>query len=136
MEDTILVPIAPAELFDKIAILEIKEQRSSDPEKLTNVHYELNLLRDIFDKQIKPTPKLDMLLAKLRELSANGWDIEDGKRRCEKEKKFDDEFIQYARGAFKNNDKRATVKKEINLILGSKIMEEKLYEKQSWQMEL
>ena len=131
MESTILVPIAPAELFDKISILEIKEQRISDLEKLKNVRYELGLLRDIFNKHIKPTPELDMLLAKLRELSAKGWDIEDGKRRCEKEKKFDDEFIEYARGAFKNNDERATVKKEINLILGSKIVEEKLYEKYS-----
>ena len=128
-EDTILVPIAPAELFDKIAILEIKEQRISDPEKLKNVRYELKLLRDIFDKHIKPTPELDMLFDKLRELNAKGWDIEDGKRRCEKEKRFDDEFVQYARGAFKNNDERAAVKKEVNLILGSKIVEEKSYEK-------
>ena len=131
MEDTILVPVAPAELFDKIAILEIKEQRIGDPEKLKNVRYELKLLRDIYNKHINPTPELHILLGKLRELSTNGWDIEDGKRRCEKEKKFDDEFIQYARGAFKNNDERAAVKKEINLILGSKIAEEKSYEKQS-----
>lgn len=129
MEDTILVPIAPAELFDKIAILEIKEQRISDPEKLKNVKYELNLLREIFNKHINSTPELETLLDRLRELSAKGWDIEDGKRRCEKEKKFDNEFIEYARGAFKNNDERAVVKKEVNLILGSKIVEEKSYEK-------
>lgn len=126
-----MVPIAPAELLDKIAILEVKEQRISDPEKLKNVRYELRLLRDIFNKYINPTPELSMLLDKLRELSAKGWDIEDGKRRCEKEKNFGGEFIEFARGAFKNNDQRAAVKKEINLILGSKIAEEKLYEKYS-----
>ena len=129
MENTILVPIAPAELLDKISILEVKEKRISDPEKLKNVRYELKLLRDIFNKHINPTPELDMLFDKLRELNAKGWDIEDGKRRCEKEKKFDGGFIEYARGAFKNNDERAAVKKEINLVLGSKIVEEKSYEK-------
>ncbi len=129
MEDTILVPIAPAELLDKIAILEVKEKRISDPEKLKNVRYELELLRLIVKNHITHLPEIDALFSKLRELSETGWDIEDGKRRCEKEKKFDDKFIEYARGAFKNNDERAAVKKEINLILGSKIVEEKSYEK-------
>jgi len=131
MENTILVPIAPAELLDKISILEVKEKRISDPEKLKNVRYELGLLRDLFNKHIIPTQELNILLDKLRELSAKGWDIEDGKRRCEKEKRFDSKFIEFARGAFKNNDQRAAVKKEINLLLGSKIVEEKSYEKWS-----
>src|SRR3989344_7731666 len=129
MEDTILVPIAPAELLDKVAILEVKEKKISDPEKLKNVRYELELLRRVVKNHIMHLPAIDTLFAKLRELSEIGWDIEDGKRRCEKEKRFDAEFIEFARGAFKNNDERAAVKREINLILGSKIAEEKSYEK-------
>lgn len=127
MEDTILVPIAPAELLDKVAILEVKEKKISDPEKLKNVRYELELLRRLVKNHIAHLPKIDTLFAKLRELSETGWDIEDGKRDCERRKDFGPDFIEFARGAFKNNDERAAVKKEINLILGSKIVEEKSY---------
>lgn len=129
IQNTITVPIAPAELLDKIAILEVKSQRIKDPEKLKNVLHELEVLRAIFDKAIQPTEELNRLYNKLRELSAKGWDIEDKKRLYERNGDFGPEFIEAARGAFKNNDERAVVWKEINLLLKSDIVQEKSYEK-------
>lgn len=125
----IFVPVAPAELMDKIAILEVKSQRIKDLKKLKNVLRELKVLGAVFDKTIKSTKGLNQLFNKLRELSARGWDIEDKKRLCEKNGDFGPEFVKAARAAFKNNDKRAAIKKEINLLLGSTIVEEKSYEK-------
>ncbi|MBI2100046.1 MAG: hypothetical protein HYT48_01755 [Candidatus Vogelbacteria bacterium] len=123
----ILVPTAPAELLDKVAILEVKEERIIDPEKLKNVRHELELLRQIAKNQIPPSPELNKLFSKLRTLSEKGWDIEDGKRDCERRQDFGPRFIELARGAFKNNDERATIKKQINLLLKSDIVEEKSY---------
>ncbi len=125
----ILIPISPAELMDKIAILEVKEKRIIESDKLKNVKHELKLLREVFNKSIKPTRELNQLFNKLRKLSAKGWDIEDRKRVCERNGDFGPEFIEAARGAFKNNDERAAVWKEINLLLKSDIVQEKSYEK-------
>ncbi len=115
--------------MDKIAILEVKSQRIKDPQKFKNVLHELGILRAVFDKAIQPTEELNRLFNKLRELSAKGWNIEDKKRLCERNGNFGLEFIEAARAAFKNNDKRAAVWKEINLLLGSGIIQEKSYEK-------
>src|SRR3989344_5350338 len=125
----ILIPISPAELMDKIAILEVKSERIKDPEKLKNVKRELKLLREVFHKSVKPTKELNRLFDKLRRLSAKGWDIEDKKRLCERNGDFGSEFIKAARAAFKNNDERAAVWREINLLLKSDIVHEKSYEK-------
>lgn len=125
----ILLPVSPAELADKIAILEVKSKRIADPEKLKNVNHELELLRGVFSKSIESSKDLDRLFDKLRQLSAKGWDIENRKRLCEKNGDFGPEFIEAARAAFKNNDKRAAVWKEINLLLKSDIIQEKSYEK-------
>lgn len=124
----ILIPISPAELMDKIAILEVKSDRIKDLEKLKNVKHELGILRAIFDNNIQPTKELNRLLDKLRSLSAKGWDIEDKKRLCEKNGDFGPEFIEAARSAFKNNDERAAVWKKINTMLKSDIVQEKSYE--------
>lgn len=123
----ILIPISPAELIDKITILEVRAQRITDPEKLKNTNHELALLKEVFKKHIAVTPELEKLIKKLKVISAKGWDIEDGKRECERNKDFGSKFIEFARAAFKNNDERAAVKKEINLLLKSKIIEEKSY---------
>lgn len=125
----ILITVSPAELMDKVAILEVKEKRITEPDKLKNVKRELKLLREVFNKSIKPTRKLNKLFKKLRQLNAKGWDIEDKKRLCERNGDFGPEFIEAARGAFKNNDERAAVWKEINLLLKSDIIQEKSYEK-------
>lgn len=115
--------------MDKIAILEVKSKRITDSDRLHNVNHELEELRAIFDKHIQPTEELNRLFDKLRQLSAKGWDIEDKKRLGEKNGDFGPEFIEAARGAFKNNDERAAVWKEINLLLKSDIVQEKSYEK-------
>src|SRR3989344_459407 len=125
----IMIPISPAELMDKIAILEVKSERIKDTDKLKNIRRELKLLRGIFKKSVKPTKELNRLFDKLRRLSANGWDIEDKKRLCERNGNFGPEFIKAARAAFKNNDERAAVWKEINILLKSDVVQEKSYVK-------
>ncbi len=129
METTkIMAPMSAAELIDKIAILEVKKSHIADPDKLKNVNHELDSMMEIFNKYITPSPELDALFNKLRILSAKGWDIEDGKRACEHVGDFGEKFVEFARGAFKNNDERSTVWKEINLLLKSDIIQEKSYE--------
>lgn len=127
-KNKILIPVSPAELMDKIAILEVKSERIKDAEKLENVRRELELLREVFSKSLEPSEELNRLFDKLRQLSAKGWDIEDKKRLCERNDDFGPEFVEAARAAFKNNDERAAVWKEINILLKSDIVQEKSYE--------
>ena len=124
---TILLPVSPAELMDKITILEIKAKKITDPEKLKNVKHELELLTKVFKKSIPRSKELDKLFDQLRKLSAKGWKIEDTKRACERVGDFREKFINAARGAFKNNDARAALWKKINLFLKSDIVQEKSY---------
>ncbi len=123
-----MVPISPAELIDKICILEIRKEKIVDPEKNKNVRNELEFLKKVFDDNINSSPELDSLIGKLKSLSLRGWEIEDVKRSCERDKDFGSRFIEAARGAFKNNDERAAVWKEINMLLKSDIVQEKSYE--------
>ena len=125
----IMIPVSQAELMDKIAVLEVKKKRIDDPDKLKNIKHELELLREVFEESVEPSEELDQLFEKLRKLSAKGWDIEDKKRLCERNDDFGPEFIEAARGAFKNNDERSAVWKEINTLLKSEIVQEKSYEK-------
>jgi hypothetical protein len=125
----ILVPISPAELMDKLAILETKERKIKDPEKLKHIKNEIKILRAVFKKNIRMTKELNSLFAELKKASIRGWGIEDIKRDCERRKDFGPKFINAARGAFKNNDARAALWKEINLLLKSDIVQEKSYEK-------
>ncbi len=124
-----LVEISPAELIDKICILEIKIEKITDPEKNRNVKHELKVLMDVFNALVFPSRELNQLINRLRAASKRGWEIEDIKRECEREKDFGDKFIEAARGAFKNNDERAMIWKEINMLLKSNIVQEKSYEK-------
>jgi hypothetical protein len=129
MKKKILLPVSPAELMDKISILEIKTKKISDPEKLKNVKHELEILMQVFKKNIDQSKELTHLFDKLRKLSAKGWKIEDIKRDCERVGDFSSKFIEAARGAFKNNDERAALWKKINLLLKSDIVQEKSYKK-------
>ncbi|TSC74940.1 MAG: hypothetical protein G01um101444_117 [Parcubacteria group bacterium Gr01-1014_44] len=129
MKKRILLPISPAELMDKIAILELKARKISDSEKLKNVKHELEVLMEVFKKNIKRSKESDKLFDELRQLSARGWKIEDIKRDCERKGDFGPKFINAARGAFKNNDARAAIWKEINTHLKSDIVQEKSYKK-------
>ena len=124
---SVKVDIAPGELIDKITILTIKSNRIKDPEKLEHVHIELDALTAARDEVLKQSESLNKLSIKLREVNERLWVIEDDIRECEAEKNFGNNFIQLARSVYKQNDERARLKREINDLLGSRILEQKSY---------
>ncbi len=126
--DKILAEISAGELFDKITILEIKKEKISNKEKLVDIEKELNSLNDTVGKSIPDQSNISKHINDLKEINLKLWDIEDGKRAAEKEKKFDDKFIELARNVYKLNDERAKIKLAINIALGSNIKEVKSYE--------
>ena len=126
--DKILAEISAGELFDKITILEIKKEKISNKEKLVDVEKELNSLNDTVGKFIPDQSNISKHISDLKDINLKLWDIEDGKRAAEKEKKFDDKFIELARNVYKLNDERAKIKLAINMALGSNIKEVKSYE--------
>jgi len=127
----IAVPISPGELIDKITILEIKSERLTDSDRRANVRRELDLLRATRDAALTPTSPAASALADLaRELRAVNealWAIEDDIRDCEREGDFGATFIALARAVYRTNDKRAAIKRQINDLLGSRLVEEKSY---------
>jgi hypothetical protein len=125
----ILVEIAPGELVDKITILEIKRVRITQPDKLRNVEVELATLDDARSKAMPPSEELRRLTDQLREVNEALWVIEDDIRQCERDGDFGTRFIDLARSVYRQNDKRAALKRQINDVLGSKIIEEKSYAK-------
>ena len=125
--DKILAEISAGELFDKITILEIKKEKISNNEKLVDVEKELSSLKDTVEKFIPNQNNILKHVNDLKEINLKLWDIEDGKRAAEKEKKFDDKFIELARNVYKLNDERAKIKLAINMTLGSNIKEVKSY---------
>ena len=124
--ETINAPISPGELLDKITILEIKSEQIEDKTKLSNIKTELELLSNIWNKATR-NEELGELKQELKENNKALWDIEDKIRIKEAKKEFDQVFIELARAVYVQNDKRAETKKKINLLLGSKIVEEKSY---------
>lgn len=123
----ILVPTAAGELVDKITILEIKSERIQDAAKRGNVARELEALSKIAAK-LDWTAELRDLKARLKSVNEAIWEIEDKVREAERAKRFDAAFVALARSVYQTNDKRAALKREINLKLGSAIVEEKSYE--------
>ena len=123
----IKVDIAPGELIDKITILEIKLERIDDQKKLMNVRTERDILTSVRDTSIQATDELDALTQALKEVNEKLWECEDDIRECESNKDFGEKFIELARTVYITNDKRAALKREINLLLGSPIIEEKSY---------
>lgn len=123
----ILIEVGPGELIDKITILEIKSERMSDAEKLRNVRHELDILNAARAAHIPATAELARLEARLKEVNEALWVIEDDIRQCEADRDFGEEFVALARSVYRQNDKRAALKKEINLLTGSAIVEEKSY---------
>lgn len=123
----LLVEVSVGEVIDKITILEIKERRISDPGKLANVRAELATLNGTLDGVLRPTPELDRLRRELHDINAALWDIEDEIRECEAAGDFGPRFIELARAVYFTNDRRAAVKKQINLTVGSRLVEEKSY---------
>lgn len=121
-------PVSPGEILDKITILEIKAINISDQEKQKNVRNELTILLKTWDQHVESSKKLLELKQQLKKVNQDLWNIEDNIRIKESKKEFDDEFIQIARSVYVENDKRAAVKKEVNILLGSELVEEKSYE--------
>jgi hypothetical protein len=124
----ILVPVSFGELLDKIAILQIKSERMSDPAKLTNVRKELDALSATWLSHPAAETQIVELRAGLKAVNERLWVIEDDIRNCERLQSFDDEFIRLARAVYFENDERARIKKEINVALGSAYIEEKSYQ--------
>ena len=123
----ILVEVSVGELLDKISILEIKQEKIKDPEKLKFINEEHSILKDQLNNNIKSDQKLNELFESLKQINAKLWVIEDDKRQCEKEKDFTESFIKLSRDVHFLNDDRAKIKLEMNNHTGSKIKEIKEY---------
>ena len=123
----ILAEISAGELIDKITILEIKKEKINDDQKLIDINKELISLNSTMKEFIPDLNRVSNLKNDLKNINLKLWDIEDSKRNAEKNKKFDEEFIQLARNVYKFNDERAKIKLLINIILGSNIKEVKAY---------
>ena len=124
---SILIPVSAGELVDKITILRVKATRIGDAAKEANVKAELALLEETAARELPPSPELEGLVAQLTEVNAALWDIEDGKRDCERRQDFGPDFVALARRVYIDNDRRAAVKRQINTLVGSEIVEEKSY---------
>ena len=123
----IIVEVSTGELLDKISILEIKQEKIKDSEKLKFINNEHSILKDQLEKNVKSDDKLNNLYQSLKEINAKLWVIEDDKRQCEKDKDFGEKFIKLSRDVHFLNDDRAKIKLEINNHTGSVIKEIKEY---------
>ena len=123
----IIVEVSIGELLDKISILEIKQEKIKDPEKLKFISDEHSVLKEQLDKNVKSDNKLENLFRSLKDINSKLWVIEDDKRQCEKDKDFTEKFIKLSRDVHFLNDDRAKIKLEMNNLTGSKIKEIKEY---------
>ena len=123
----IIVEVSVGELLDKISILEIKQEKIKDSEKVKFILDEHSILKDQLENNVKSDEKLENLFHSLKEINAKLWVIEDDKRQCEKNKDFGEKFIKLSRDVHFLNDDRAKIKLEINNHTGSKIKEIKEY---------
>ena len=123
----ILIPASAGELIDKITILEIKLKNIVDPVKNRNVSIELEALSKCFEENIIQSNEIEELKTNLKQVNSALWNIEDDIRKCEQAGEFGEKFVELARSVYRQNDKRAALKKEINILLGSSIIEEKSY---------
>ena len=125
--DSIKIDVSPGELIDKITILQIKADKIQDISKLENVNKELELLTNSLHEGVKITNELKLIMDELQQVNETLWVIEDKIRLHEASGKFDTDFIELARAVYKENDKRANLKRKINNVLGSELIEEKSY---------
>ena len=123
----ILVEVSVGELLDKISILEIKKEKIKDQNKLKFINEEFKLLKEEYEKNVKPDEKLEILFNSLKEINNKLWNIENEKRLCEKNLDFGEVFIKTSRDIHFLNDKRGKIKLEMNNLTGSKIKEIKEY---------
>ena len=123
----IIVEVSVGELLDKISILEIKQEKIKDPNKLKFIKDEYSILKEQLNTKVKSTDEINKLYKSLKEINSKLWNIEDDKRLCEKEKRFDERFIKLSRDVHFLNDERAKIKSEINTLMNSNIKEIKEY---------
>ncbi len=121
------VEIAPGELIDKITILEIKAERIADAGKRANALVELATLNDARAAAIPPDGEIDRLAEELKTVNEALWKIEDDLRDCDRDGDFGPHFVELARAVYRTNDRRAELKRAVNLRLGSRLVEEKSY---------
>lgn len=126
-KSSVMIEVGAGELIDKITILKIKTLRMTDPAKLRNVNHELDVLNRARTENLAQSDELDRLENALREVNEALWVIEDDIRACEAARDFGPRFIELARSVYIQNDKRAAIKKAINELCGSSIVEEKSY---------
>lgn len=122
----ILIPVSPGELVDKITILRVKAERIAEPKRPAVAH-ELALLEAVAARELPRSLDLDVLTAELHAVNAALWDVEEGKRDCERRRDFGPAFVALARAVYIKNDRRAEIKRSINTLLGSEIVEQKSY---------
>ena len=123
----IKIPVSVGELADKITILEIKKTKIKEKKKLASIDNELNQLKKIIKSKNILTSVINAEIVKLKKLNLRLWNIEDSKRKCEKNGNFDEKFVILARNVYLLNDKRAHVKLNINKLTNSNIIEVKSY---------
>jgi hypothetical protein len=124
----VLIPISPGELLDKITILQIKAERIADPIKVANVKTELDMLSKVWSEAVAVDAEITAITAELKAVNEALWEIEDDIRDEERNKRFNERFIELARAVYVTNDERANAKKKVNLHLNSTIVEEKSYQ--------
>lgn len=128
MADVIKVPVSFGEVLDKITILEIKSERIADQGKVKNVRLELDELSATWNEAVQDQAAIADLRKQLKAVNEELWEIEDDIRDQEAAQDFGPRFIELARAVYVTNDKRAAIKKEVNLALGSRFVEEKSYQ--------
>jgi hypothetical protein len=121
------ISVSAGELVDKVTILEIKSERISDPRKQTNINRELANLAAVLERLLAGEPQLPGLKSSLRSINETLWQIEDDLRECERRREFGPRFVELARSVYRSNDRRAAVKRQIDELVGSEIVEEKSY---------
>ena len=126
-KEDIIIPISSGELIDKISILKIKRKKIINKSKLQNINKELSLLNKIYKNNFQKNKKILLYEKKLIKINKKLWDIEDKIRTLESKKTFNQQFINLARAVYINNDERSEIKKKINKLTGSHLIEEKSY---------
>ena len=123
----VLVPVSAGELIDKITILRLKSERIGDASQLVNVRRELQALERVAAESLPDADGLEGLTGELRAVNTRLWEIEDSIRDCEAAGDFGPQFVEFARAVYITNDRRSEIKRRINMLLGSAIVEEKSY---------
>lgn len=123
----VLIEVSVGELMDKITILEIKSERILDADKQQHVCRELTMLCAVRDRTVPMVPELERCVAELRATNETLWSIEDEIRDCERRQEFGADFVELARSVYRQNDRRSALKRTINQLVGSRLVEEKSY---------